>query len=217
MPEEPSPKSWRYRLRFSVRALMIFVLILGGILGWIVYEAHVQHEAVVAIRRSGGGVGYDWDWRNGRFIRNGKPWCPKWLVDLIGVDYFGSPVVVWFPGKEGGSDADLVHIGRLARLDTLDIRSPKVTDKGLSHSGEMNSLHTLHLGGTAISDAGMEHIRRLTSLEWLSLAGTRISDAGIEHLKGLTNLRELGLQGTEATDSGMKELQQALPKLKIVR
>jgi hypothetical protein len=194
---------------------MMFVLILGGVLGWIVYQAHVQREAVAFITRSGGGVGYDWSWSSGRIIRNGKPWCPRWWVDLIGVDYFGSVVLVLFP--EGGSDADLVHIGRLARLDTLDIRSAAVTDKGLAELKGLNSLHTLHLGGTAISDVGMEHLERLTSLEWLSLADTKVSDVGIERLKGLTNLRELRLKGTRSTDHGVSELQLALPKLKIVR
>jgi hypothetical protein len=107
-------------MRFNVPTLMMFVLILAGVLGWIVYQAHVQREAVAVITRSGGEVGYNWSWSNGRFIRNGTPWCPKWLADLIGVDYFGSAVLVFFP-NDGGSDADLVYIGRLARLDTLDI------------------------------------------------------------------------------------------------
>jgi hypothetical protein len=195
---------------------MIFVLILGGVLGWIVYQAHVQREAVAVITRSGGGLMYNLGWSNGSFIRYGKPWCPKWLGDLIGVDYFGSVVSVSFPNG-GASDPDLVHIGRLARLGWLDIRSPTVTDKGLAQLKELNSLHTLHLGGTAISDAGMEHLGRLTSLEWLSLADTRVSDVGIERLKGLTNLRELRLKGTKTTDYGVSELQLALPNLKILR
>ena len=60
MLENPSPKSWRHCIRFSVRALMVFVLTLGGMLGWIVYQAHVQRDAVLAVQRAGGRVWYDW-------------------------------------------------------------------------------------------------------------------------------------------------------------
>ena len=37
---------------------------------------------------------YDWQWKNGDFDPLGEPWAPKWLVDRIGVDYFGHVVRV---------------------------------------------------------------------------------------------------------------------------
>ena len=55
-------RSWRRKLplRVSLRALMIFVLMLGGVLGWVVHLAHVQRDAVAAIRSGGGSVIYNW-------------------------------------------------------------------------------------------------------------------------------------------------------------
>ncbi len=39
---------------------MIFVLLIGGTLGWIVYSARVQRGAVAAIEAAGGSVWYQW-------------------------------------------------------------------------------------------------------------------------------------------------------------
>ena len=82
-------------MRFSLRALIVLVLLIGVGLGWLVRSAHVQRDAVTAIRNAGGVVLYDWEWTNGKSIPGGKPWAPKWLVDLIGVDYFAHVTSVW--------------------------------------------------------------------------------------------------------------------------
>jgi hypothetical protein len=67
MPEQLSSKTWRRRLRISVRGLIVLVLIIGAGLGWIVQGARVQREAVSAIRRDGGVVSYDRDWKYGKW------------------------------------------------------------------------------------------------------------------------------------------------------
>jgi hypothetical protein len=92
MPDQSLPKSRWPRLRLSVRALMILVLLLGGGLGWIERSARIQRDAVAAIERTGAGDVYDWQLRNGTHNPKGKPWAPRWLVDRLGVDYFGSAV-----------------------------------------------------------------------------------------------------------------------------
>ena len=56
MPDHPSPRSRRHRLRVTVRTMMTLVLILGSGLGWIVRRAQIQREAVAAIQRAGGSV-----------------------------------------------------------------------------------------------------------------------------------------------------------------
>jgi hypothetical protein len=78
------PRPWRKFLRFSVRGLIVIVLVIGGWLGWIVRSARIQHEAVAAIGKVGGFALYD-DWHsddNGRWTSS-KPWPPKWLANTI--------------------------------------------------------------------------------------------------------------------------------------
>ena len=39
---------------------------------------------------------YDWEWQNGKLLRGGTPWAPNWLLDRIGVDFFGRVTYVSF-------------------------------------------------------------------------------------------------------------------------
>jgi hypothetical protein len=73
MQDQRSPKSWRHRLRLSVRAMMLLVLFFGGGLGWIIHRAKLQRDAVAAIRHAGGYVAYDWEHVH----------RPSWLEKLV--------------------------------------------------------------------------------------------------------------------------------------
>ena len=205
---------WWRSLRFSLRSLLALVLVIGGWLGWVVHRARVQREAVAAIERAGDKVWYDWEWNNGRPIPNGKPRCPKWLVDRIGVDYFGHVTSVY---ARHASDAELVHIGNLRQLECLILVGSFVTDAGLAHLEGVSSLQVLNLQRTRIADAGLPHLKKLTGLQELGLSDTGVSDAGIAHLEGLTHLTVLGLEKTKVTNVGVRELQKVLTKARIRR
>src|SRR4051812_18842713 len=103
----PNGRPWRRYVRFSVRGLVIAVLVIGGWLGWIAHRARVQREAVAAIKRAGGHVYYDWERNDGKPVPNGKPRWPRWLVDRLGIDYFGDvdTVFLWNAGSRRNRDA----------------------------------------------------------------------------------------------------------------
>ncbi len=44
-------RPWRRFVRLSVRGLIVLVLVIGAGLGWMVRQAHIQREAVAAIRK----------------------------------------------------------------------------------------------------------------------------------------------------------------------
>ena len=56
---KPLSRPWRKYLRFTVRWLIVPVLLVGGWFGWIVRSARIPREAVVAITTAGSVVGYD--------------------------------------------------------------------------------------------------------------------------------------------------------------
>jgi hypothetical protein len=116
MLQDPSPKSWWHRLRFSVRGLVILVLVVGAGLGWIVRKAHVQRDSVAAIQRAGGTALYDWQFKDGLPVQNGKPSAPTWLAERIGADYFQNVTYVSLSGSR--SVGELVHVGQLDRLES---------------------------------------------------------------------------------------------------
>ena len=233
---KPTSRPWRRFLRFSVRGMIVIVLVIGGWLGWTVRQAHVQRDAVAAITKAGGNFSYDWEWRDGKGIPAGKPWVPAWIVDRFGVDYFGHVTrVTLFPVA---SDGVLVKVGRLTQLQELNLYRSSVSDAGLSHLKGLTELTRLYLGRTRVTDAGLAHVRgltnlrefhlestevsdaglvrlnRLSKLAKLDLRDTQVTDAGLVHVRGLTNLSLLELEGSQVTYAGIKELKQVFPSLK---
>jgi internalin A len=166
MSGQPKPitRAWRRYLRFSVRGLIIVVLVIGGWLGWIVRGARIQREAVAAIEKADGFVTYDWEWRDGKRLPRGKPWAPQWLVDLIGVDYFGHVTDVWLGPRD--TDRQLAKVAQLDRTERLFCGSG-VTDLGLAHLKGLKNLSVLLLNDTQVTEAGLKELER-------SLPGTNI-------------------------------------------
>jgi hypothetical protein len=214
MPAGPASRPWRRYLRFSMRGLIAFALVICGGLAWMVPEARIQREAVAAIKNARGDVWYNWQWTIGKTaVLEADPWVPGWLIKLIGIDYFGHVTLAQLFTPP--TDATLGHLGRRARLQVLNDSSFSLPDAGLAHLRGMTELHTLVLTGANVSDAGLAHVSGLAQLSDLCLIDTRVTDAGIVHLKGLTGLTMLILHRTQVTDAGIKELQQALPGVKI--
>jgi len=204
MTDQTQPRPWwrLSRVRLSLRALMFLVMVIAIWFGRYVISVRVQRDAVAAIKKAGGSVAYDWEWGtpyNPDIIDpNGKPRAPKWLANLIGVDYVANVVSV--------------------NLSTPSAKDPnKANDETLAHVGRLGRLENLNLADTAVTDAGMAHLKGLTSLGDLNLWKTQVGDDGLAHLQGLTNLRTLPLVGTRVTDGGVLELKHALPWLQILR
>lgn len=189
----PNRETCRKFLRLRLRSLLVLVLVIGGSLGWLVHSARVQHDAVAAILRLHGTVLYDWEWNDGRSVPNGRPWAPKWLVDRIGIDYFGHVTQVRLVATPKLSTSELMHISQLGRLQELDLhRSP-------------------------VDDAALSYVEGLTELQSLRLFHTEVGDGGLAHLKRLSQLRTLSIENTKVTDAGAQGLQETLPKLMISR
>jgi hypothetical protein len=209
------------------------VLVLGAWLGWFVRNARIQHDVVAAVQRAGGSVAYDIDWRNEGFNPYARPWTPmrlldgklwgtKWLIDHLGIDYFGSVVTVDLIPRRANdplraNDATVALVGQLGRLDSLRLTGTAVTNAGLVHLKGLTGLRDLQLGNTQITDAGLAHLKGLTELRQLLLFNTPITDAGLDHLKDLTSLVLLDLSGTKVTDDGVIELERvsSLPRSNI--
>ena len=256
-PDYPEPSRRLFRALLGLRVLMVVVLVLGLVLGWIVHRARVQREVVAAVRRAGGRVQYDYEWKDLRSIPNGQPRWPRWLVERLGVDYFADVTGVGFHGTgadevasqvarlgrveavvfngsdltdeglarlEGSglrmvylaaakeiTDAGLIHLGRMPRLERVDLFDASIGDAGLEHLGRVRHLRWLHLGQTKVTDAGMEHVGRMRGLATLHLFGTKVGDLGAARLKALGRLKTLSLDRTAVSDPGRQGLRSALP------
>jgi len=202
-PKAISRTWWSY-VRSSLRGLLVLVLVIGAALVWVVRPARIQRDAVAAIERAGGQVAYDWEYFNGMPNRNARPWAPKLLVDLVGVDCFGH--VAWIDLRGTRPDAVMPHVGQLDQTENLILWHSSVTDAGLTHLKRLMGVQYLNLGQTGVTDAGLLHLRGLTSLRYLNLSFDQVTDAGLAHLAGLTRLQALDLRDTQVNDDGLTYL-----------
>ena len=220
---------FRWQFQFSIRSLLLLTVVVAIPCSWLTVgreQAGKQREAVAAIRAMGGLITYDYEaaYRAGlRAAGAAKgpptPPGPAWARRLLGEDLFAdvievgpfpSGVVVAGPIVDLSSpitDACLMQIGKLPRLEVLDLGYSQVSDAGLKELHGLTRLRKLSLNNTGITDAGLEQIGKVTGLEMLNLSSARrISDAGLEKLAGLTRLQELNLSGTGITDLGLKHI-----------
>ena len=76
------------------------------------------------------------------------------------------------------------HAKRAAsRVLGLSIHGTLITDAGLVHLKGLTKLQELHLNETKVTDAGLAHLKRLAELQTLLLGGTSITDRGIAELQ----------------------------------
>jgi hypothetical protein len=122
---------------------------------------------------------------------------------------------IWW--GSGVTDAGVARIGRLPRLQYVNISNSALTDLGVGHLADLPALEELSLQGKTFTDASLVHLARAKRLKWLILRSGRmeITDAGLDHLAGLKDLRDLSLDGARLTAEGKAKLIQAIPGLEI--
>jgi hypothetical protein len=132
------------------------------------------------------------------------------------------------------TDAGLLHLRGLNRLEELDLNNTKVSgagfrdleglhlkrldlygsltnDAGLSFLGGQANLKVLDLAGTKISGAGLIHLAQLKQLEVLNIDGEQLVDDDVERLRAWPNLRTLCLRQTGLSASAVNKLRLGLP------
>ena len=153
-PSPSTPRPRRRWLQFSLRTLLVVMLVLGCGLAWFAREVErewAQREAAVTIRKMGGRVEYV-------AVSGGMiPTAVAWLGGLIDHDLSGY-------------------------VASVSLKGTRVSDAGLVHLQRLTQLVELNLDNTQVSDAGLVHLQGLTQLRWLSLHETRVSDAGVAEL-----------------------------------
>jgi hypothetical protein len=102
-------------LRFSLRTLLVVMLVVCVTLGWKVEKTRKQRETVAWVQQSGGRVIYDND------DLDSQPPGPKWLRKQLGRDFFDEVVHVRFYNIQV---SDVTPLAGLSNLVKLDLASP---------------------------------------------------------------------------------------------
>jgi hypothetical protein len=171
--EKPSKPKRRW-FQFSLRTLLLIMLVCGGGLGLVAFERQKNakyQDDVEAIQDLGGTVSF-----------NGMPFRTIWLQSLLGNDSFRKVMSVQLTAINI-TDAELKKLKDLTQLQVLLLDHTKITDAGLIHLSGLTQLKRLNLNDTKITDAGLEHLKGLKLLAVLELHNTKNTEAGLADLK----------------------------------
>ena len=140
---DPKPKRRRRWYQFSLRTLMLFMLVCAVLFGWVgkrLEETRREQLVVARIESWGGGVAY-----HGKML---PPWIANPFRKVRVANLMGTQV----------TDAGLVHLKDLTSLEVLRLDITLVTDTGLMHLKRLTNIEVLWLGDTEVTDAGLEHL-----------------------------------------------------------
>jgi internalin A len=105
------------------------------------------------------------------------------------------------------TDAELLDLAHLPKLERLDLSHTRITDEGLLYIKPLNQIQDLNLRyAEQITDQGMLAVKEWKNLKRLNLRGTRIFDGTPAILSGLTGLESLDIAYTQVTDNGLDAL-----------
>jgi internalin A len=134
---------------------------------------------------------------------------PDWVEDLGGRverDSAGDIIALHLRGT-WVTDAELLDVARLPKLERLDLSHTRVSDEGLLHLKAAKQIQDLNLFyAEQVTDRGMSAIRDWKQLNTLNVRGTRISDSGLAIVGGLPQLESLDIAYTQFTDNGLDAL-----------
>lgn len=204
---------FRRPFRFSLRALLVFVLVCAISFNWLsitMHEARKQREAVVAIEKLGGHVGYDYEYDHWKahegeigFQEQPEPPGPLWLRELAGDDFVDSVVSAW--------------LGRYAMPSSEGLIDRPITDSDVEILSEFSNLREVSFEFQPITDSSLRRLAAFRHIRSIGLYGTQITDNGLVLLKGLPDLEDIDIGDTPASLQGIVAIRKDWPSLKVVR
>lgn len=178
-------------LRFSLRTMLLFALVVSGPIAMIVSSiANLRRqEAVMETLRQRGIA----------------------LFNLHEGPLRGEVMHAHLEGKQF-TDADIASLSAFGHLEYLKLDHTAITGNGLDHLNGLGSLKSVDLRGTPVRGVDLARLRQLRSLKVLTLSETPVDDADMPLICGLKGIQVLELSRTNVTDAGLSELRR-LPEL----
>ena len=195
-----TPRTKRFRWRFSLRSLLVVVSVLAiALAGFAYWRDAKRREAAAA----------DWLLDHGASVAHvdGRPLeqRPLWVQRLaMMMPEYCLLTVYWVDFPKDTTDAELVILDDLPNLTTLHLdHAVNVTPAGLTHLRSLKRLEVLYLKQTPAGDAGLAHADHLHNLKeiWIEVSG--ITDASMPWIASNRNLTHLDLDGTQITDNSL--------------
>jgi hypothetical protein len=204
--------------RFSIRVMMLIVLLIAVLLGWQANKAREQREVVAAVQKYGGWVHYDYEFVNGKLITGRSPWGPRWLREMLGDSFFQNvrQVSLVYDDSTGkrfdnsnvlACDDLLEKISKLPGIKELYLKETQTTDKGLRHIGKLTELEIFFIwDAKSVTDRGISRLVGLKNLKNIHISQSNLTDDSLALLSRLPSMAEMSLQGNHFSDEGLARL-----------
>lgn len=164
-PQTAPPKSKRRWYQYSLRTLLVFVLVWSIACSWFAVErqqAKRQRAAAEAIVKFGGSVLYEYQTvlyedsihKSGSPVI-GDPSSPSWLRNLLGQDFFHNVTTVFVHSDDG-----LGCLKGLPQLQKAYLVGSQITDKGVQNLEACVRLQKLYLDGTQVTEGGVKRLQQ---------------------------------------------------------
>jgi len=219
-----APTNRRRWLRFSVRTILVLMVVMAMSLAWKVNRARAQRKAVEALRNAGVDVVYDYEDSASANGQVAVPPVPAVWVDLFGIDYFADVYGVYFLNSLEGpahfrdeSTGFPEHVfDDIQMLPTVSsVIISEATDDELDKLSHAASIDTLIVSGN-FTDAGVAHLSRLERLKHLYIMSPNMSVDGLCQLRRCTRLEQLIANGgTDMSEYNLCRLRDSLPNCSV--
>lgn len=198
-PKAAAPKSKRRWLRFSLRTLLIVMLLLAVSFAWVakrMREKQLEREAIAEMEEDGKSLVEV----NPDVFCKPPPlpvvWLERWLGDGFFEDTRGLSL-------SGNTDMCMAHIANFPSLRELWVVDSHATEEGLSSLKDLHYLEALRLSYGTFShasydndkEAALDFLDNMPHLIYLQLEGVRPTESGRQRIKCLPKLRRLQFGG----------------------
>jgi Leucine-rich repeat (LRR) protein len=193
----PRPPTAWWRLRWTIRTLLIVVTVLALFLAWIGRTIReVQHHADVAKAL------------DERFSDPQPNWSAIAFGDWSSVDITDIDISY----RQYVSDDVLEQFGCFPKLEEVSVCGQTVTDRSFKGLNGMKELKSVTIEACDITDETMTQIATLQNLGTLVLRGVAVTDKGLAQIQALPNLHSLTLEFTLISPEAIKNFQDARPE-----
>ncbi len=200
-PEKPPRPRW---FQFSLRTLLVLMLILPISLGWLAQarmKSQRQWNAVYQLRQLGAEVlsapGSDLNVSSISVPQRAPAW-----QRLIGIDL---PVHLnhCFCQSDTFSDEDALPLKELPHLQSLSLLRSQLTDETSATIGRLKELKILNYGSSHLTDKSLSQLAKCPQLEALVFINVPVTDQGLSALENHPALRLLVCHSPLITDAGI--------------
>lgn len=215
-----NPRTWR--IRFSIRTLLIITFIICLPLSWFGFEREKYRRQLHLYERLGHyQFGYSYV-VNPSVLDRIHNWLGNKLpgpltsvsFELVSSDAndayllrdFPNLSGVYFDKRQELTDAHLRSMSGLGKMYSLSIPSSIITDRGADTLTRFTQLDNLHFASDQITDNTLKKISSLSGIKTLDLSGSQLTGDGILHLTKLHKLRSLTLKNVVLSDEAVAAL-----------